>query len=117
MREKLIELINVDMSGCDGDYAEELADYLISQGVIVLPCKLGEDIYDITEYVEGREHPEIYSDRIDYVCVFNNNGSIGIETPEGIGIKIEDFGKTIFTDEEQAEKEAERWLELRGEKR
>lgn len=32
-REKLIDLLNVDMSGCNGDYAEEMADYLITNGV------------------------------------------------------------------------------------
>lgn len=44
-RDRLIELLNTDMSGCDGDYAEELADYLIANGVIVPPCKVGDTIY------------------------------------------------------------------------
>ena len=43
MRDRLVELLNVDMSGCEGDYAEELADHLIENDVIVLPCKVGEE--------------------------------------------------------------------------
>lgn len=48
-RERLIELLNVDMSGCDGDYAEEMADYLIANGVIVQPCKVGETVYSFCD--------------------------------------------------------------------
>lgn len=44
-RDRLIELLNTYMSGCDGDYAEELADYLIANGVIVPPCKVGDTAY------------------------------------------------------------------------
>ena len=40
-RDRLIKLLNVDMSGCEGDYAEEMADYLIKNGIIVPPCKVG----------------------------------------------------------------------------
>lgn len=44
-RKSLIELLNVDMSGCNGDYAEEMADYLLDNGVIVPPCKVGDTVY------------------------------------------------------------------------
>ena len=30
-RDRLIKLLNVDMSGCEGNYAEEMADYLIKK--------------------------------------------------------------------------------------
>lgn len=46
-RDRLIELLNADMSGCDGDYAEELADYLIANGVIVPPCKVYDTVWAI----------------------------------------------------------------------
>ena len=45
-RKRLIELLNVDMSGCNGDYAEEMADYLLENGVIVPPCKVGDTVYE-----------------------------------------------------------------------
>lgn len=60
-RDRLIELLNVDMSGCDGDYATEMADYLIANGVICPPCKVGDSVfttyhgclsvYKVTEFI------------------------------------------------------------------
>lgn len=41
-KERLVELLNVDMSGCNGDYAEEMADILLANGVVVLPCTKGD---------------------------------------------------------------------------
>lgn len=38
-KEKLVDLLNVDMSGCEGDYAEEMAEYLTYKDVVVLPCR------------------------------------------------------------------------------
>ena len=29
MKNRFIEYLNTDMSGCDGDYAENMADYLL----------------------------------------------------------------------------------------
>lgn len=121
-REKLIELLKEAEQSCVFDKFRGgesnpyfyMADYLISKGVIVLPFKLGEDIYDISEYVENREHPEIYSDRADYVCVYKKGDGYGIELPEGIDLTLDDFGKTIFTDEKEAERKAAEWMEHHG---
>lgn len=41
MRDKLIELIG----NYDGDNDGDFADYLLENGVVVLPCKLGDDLY------------------------------------------------------------------------
>ena len=48
MREKLIELLEND--DCPllyvlGENVGRLADYLITNGVVVLPCKIGDDIW------------------------------------------------------------------------
>ena len=61
-RDRLIELLNVDMSGCDGDYAVEMADYLISSGVICLPCKVGDIVYKLwyTPCHNGETYPDSY---------------------------------------------------------
>lgn len=53
-RDRLIELLNTDMSGCDGDYAEELADYLIANGVIVPPCKVGDTLKEFAEKLKNK---------------------------------------------------------------
>ena len=44
MKDKLVKLFNVDMSGCEGNYAEEMADYLIANGVIVPPINVGDTV-------------------------------------------------------------------------
>lgn len=49
MKEKLIELIQESVR-CSRNLAEVIADYLLANGVIVLPCKVGDDIYYINEY-------------------------------------------------------------------
>ena len=63
-RDRLIKLLNVDMSGCEGDYAEEMADHLIKNGVIVLPCKVGDKVYELTtsEEIEQRKVKDIIYD-------------------------------------------------------
>lgn len=48
-RERLIELLETDMSGCDGGYYEEMADFLLSHGVIVPPVKVGDTVYVVYE--------------------------------------------------------------------
>ena len=52
MREKLIELLNDHVClECKDECAEEcsscLADHLLANGVIVLPCKAGQKVYTI----------------------------------------------------------------------
>lgn len=57
-KEKLADLLNVDMSGCEGDYAEEMAEYLTYKDVVVLPCRCKDckyiEYYD-SEIFECRE--------------------------------------------------------------
>ena len=47
-REKLIELIQNAVGGCARHWAEIIADHLLSNGVIVPPCKVGDKVYKIT---------------------------------------------------------------------
>lgn len=46
-REKLIDLIQNAVGGCARHWAEVIADHLLSNGVIVPPCKVGDVIYYI----------------------------------------------------------------------
>ena len=48
MRDRLIELIQTSVDGCARHWAEVIADYLIENGVVVLPCKVGSKVYKIT---------------------------------------------------------------------
>lgn len=57
MRERLIELIQTSVGGCARHWAEVIADYLLENGVVVLPCKVGDVVYlisldkEIIEYI------------------------------------------------------------------
>ena len=50
MRDRLMELINDVVHPC---HAGALADYLISNGVIVPPCKVGDTVYRISKRYGG----------------------------------------------------------------
>lgn len=58
MRERLIELMyEGDLKSgtvCDDYDLEFIADYLLDNGVIVLPCKVGDTIYWIDESYLGK---------------------------------------------------------------
>ena len=100
MRDRLVELLNVDMSGCEGDYAEELADHLLKNGVIVLPCKVGDTVYQ----VDGvRIYP---STIVEITCTASNV----IFVTEKIVFDERAINSSIFLTRE----EAERALKERG---
>lgn len=112
MREKLIELLceanskSVDAELFeDSSYAQQLeieADFLIDNGVTVLPCKIGDYAYAIRNY-KGHIHPqrgfvsEMYFIKGMKLHVVVKNVARG------------EWGKTIFgTDEEAYKAIAER---------
>lgn len=44
-RERLIELLDQNCGYSEEQKAETLADYLLANGVIVPPCKVGDKVY------------------------------------------------------------------------
>lgn len=59
MRNRLIELIKDAEKAFPKDkpvldIEEFVADHLISNGVIVLPCYIGQDVWHITKHYDGR---------------------------------------------------------------
>lgn len=52
MRERLVDLIisaDISLFGSDKPYAEAYADFLIENGVILPPCKIGDVVYIINK--------------------------------------------------------------------
>ena len=45
MKERLIKLIQDAVGGCARNWAEIIADNLIENGVIYVPCKVGDIVY------------------------------------------------------------------------
>lgn len=114
MRDRLIELIDGfgdDIAFCDicdrpeedceACKNEQLAEYLIENGVILPPCKVGNKVYFDT-YLHGdsvgvQSHKVI---NVKYIIITEpSKGGIGAEIPDYA------FGKTVFLALEEAEKE------------
>lgn len=117
-RDRLLELLDdygeCDLSLCDvcdgpmddclACKNEQLADYLIANGVIMLPCKVGNTIYFDT-YKRG-ESIGIQPHKVANISIV-----VSTERPFGcVGADIYDweFGKTVFLSREEAERELER---------
>lgn len=100
MRDRLVDILlntvaEKDENTCD--YVEWLADELLSAGIIVPPCKVGQTVWFPSEYYDG-PYPliitrlEIYEEE---TILYSEGG--GEWHPE-------DFGKTVFLTREEAEK-------------
>lgn len=87
----------------------ELEDKIESGKMIELPCKVGERIYYIDEYIAEFDKVEEYTvEKIEIV-----KDQIRIWFGDNIGYALaENFGKEVFTDKSQAEA---RLKELQGE--
>jgi hypothetical protein len=86
MRDRLIELIKQGNGGYDFVSLKRIADHLLANGVIVPPCKVGDDIYWLNN--ETNE-VECQKNDIKAVCYYGD-GKFKVvsrceETPEDIG--------------------------------
>lgn len=107
-RDRLIELIH------DSDYSLDsvrLADYLIANGVIVLPCKVGDKVYIVKSRTSDDKNLYIIEDVVKRI-VFDKSEDTGF-----IHSRIEFFNtssisdwlfQNIFLTREEAEKALER---------
>ena len=105
-RDRLIELIKkgVDISrNVTGLFSwGDVADYLLANGVIVPPCKVGDMVYLIPTY-NGKPYCGITEDKVQMIGV----------TSRGVHIKARNhhdhnkmyvLGKSVFLTKEEAEK-------------
>lgn len=104
MRDRLIELIQTSVGGCARHWAEVIADHLLANGVIVLPCKIGATLYDVTEFVEGIDCPDFYELNDNVMYVEKTKGGNILFSYDGVYIEHDDIGKYIFLTREEAEK-------------
>ena len=105
-RERLIDLM-IEAKRTEpetGSFTDYLADYLLEHGVIVLPCKVGDKVYEIT----GRKTVSVYkvrAIRVELLGLF-----IEWDIVEGFvwqslsGINADEIGKTVFLTREEAER-------------
>ena len=116
MRDRLIELIKeCDKRESDIMFKEKramsfdewcglYADCLIENGAILPPCKVGDTLYDISEFVNGCSYPEIYEYTCEYITIFKDKDGETVFEIDAINFRFNDFGKTVFLTREDAEK-------------
>lgn len=104
MRDRLIELLE-DTAHEKGGMPSfgDIADYLLANGVIVLPCEIGQKLYDATEFFNGCLYPEIYELKENGMYLEKTDKENIVFTYDGMYIKNEDIGKTVFLTKEEAE--------------
>ena len=96
MRDRLIKLLQLNPHFDVLWYGgwEEIADYLLENGVIVPSCKIGQAIFRIDDKSVfdwwDVEHIEIYAEEIVYIDDSGNQ------------FTDEDIGKTVFLTREEA---------------
>ena len=109
MKDRLIALIQDSVNGCAKHWAEIIADYLLANGVIVPPCKVGDTVYTInttitcTHIFKGWDYlnkKPIYEIKKES---FIGISEIVIPNIEYIFAHWHFFGKEIFLTREEAE--------------
>ena len=87
--------------------SEIVADFLLENGVIVLPVKAGDTIYEIHERRKGNKWVKIISGRFVLgVEMYAGGCKIG-RCGSTISVFLSDIGKNVFLTREEAEKALE----------
>ena len=98
MKDRLIDLIQKSVNGCARHWAEIIADYLLKNGVILPPCKVGDTVY----YLKRNYHThmeKVTSGKVEGITI----------TPNGICLYVDThanklpYGKRVFLTSEKAE--------------
>ena len=114
MRERLIEILNkkydhfCDQCGVNKDshYTENLADYLLDNGVVVPPCKVGSKVYKITRNQVKECEVTFVGISADERCShfnFVENYADGTFY-KSYSMVFDVIGKTVFLTREEAER-------------
>ena len=109
-RERLIELLsNIDYA-CDNgsnlqDRIEFIADYLLSNGVIVPPVKIGQKVYAIATPCGGCKYNNLSFEETLKSCRDCQKREI-IECEFDYDL-LHEFGETVFPTRAEAEKKLE----------
>lgn len=115
-RERLVEILNngfydalSKIKGEDKDkkVCDFLADYLLSNGVIVPPVKAGDTIYEIHERRKGNEWVKIISGRFVHGVEICADNCMIARCGTTVSVFLSDIGKTVFLTREEAEKALE----------
>lgn len=113
MRDRLIKLIlNTPVlkfpsgsraQGKTYQTAQNVADHLLANGVIVPPVSVGQTVYVVNRYYGGLWR--IHECRVDNLTIFERHIFISlVDGKYDFGIEKSEIGKTVFLTKEEAEK-------------
>lgn len=92
-----------DFEEFDKDTIEDLANYLIDCNVVALPCKKGDRIFDVIEFLDDTEHPLLIEDTVNTVELRWIGTSDDLYfTVCGCDFADDDFGDTVFLSKQEA---------------
>lgn len=103
-RERLIELLRKSGASFENALLEEIAYYLLANGVSVPPCKVGQKVWCISNYPDGYTEPMEY--QITILSMSENYYSFAMETKDGVYdhyCSKDKVGKWVFFTREEAE--------------
>lgn len=102
MRDRLIEMLDEARNKYlfVDKYNEAVADYLLENGVIVPPCKLGDKIYVILYSPLSKKY-FVHETQANFLHSINSHWYV--EYQEGSKSKLLEFGIKAFMDKEEAE--------------
>jgi hypothetical protein len=104
MRERLIKLLEeADEYPAYQSY-EGFADYFLNNGVVLLPCKVGDTLYHISNCITAEDFGKNYIDfgRVTQISIGRYGEYIFLDT--GYSFPFDSVGKTVFLAKEDAEK-------------
>lgn len=111
MRDRLIELIQQKQE-CGWRYTDdeyttdvfnfELADYLLANGVIVPPCKVGDVVYRVSRYWNSYKLKWEFNISDEGIAFAEPN--LVFTSSKGNVFFERDIGKTVFLAKEEAER-------------
>lgn len=98
-RERLIKILNNwGNKENDGIRAESIADYLLNNGVIVPPCKVGDKVY---QYDNGGR---IYESEVVWFYYDKDYKRVVYDCNSELAFSEEAIGKSVYLSREEAEK-------------
>ena len=99
-RDRLIELIQGAVDGCARHWAEIIADYLLANGVIVPPVRIGQTVYAVVYDLHG----DVIVHECQVVEMKVRYSGMTFSCIGGFVFGLEHLGETVFLTREEAEK-------------
>lgn len=100
MRDRLIEILKKSGASFENALPEEIAEYLLAEGVIVPPVKVGQTVYRIRGNYGGER---IHKGFVSQVNFYHQMETRFWDDGHPLSFTDDDIGKTVFLTREEAE--------------